>query len=160
MERALELAVAWQMAGPGAPMIYYGTEVGMWGGNDPCDRQPMLWSDLAYDDETMGFRAPLLAPQPRAPDLDLFAFYQRLIAIRKAEPALRRGAFRWRPAPDDSTLVFERELAGAKIVCAIHKGPGDVQIELPGPGRDLWTGADVPAGPLVVPADGFRLVRL
>ena len=159
-KEALKLAAAWQFAGPGAPMLYYGTEVGMWGANDPCDRQPMLWSDLTYDDETMGFRAPLLAPHPRAPDFDLFAFYQRLIAIRKSEPTLRRGAFRWLPAPDDSTLVFERELDGAKIVCAIRKGAGDVQIDLPRAGRDLWTGEDVPAGPLAVPADGFRLVRL
>ena len=159
-KEALKLAAAWQFAGPGAPMLYYGTEVGMWGANDPCDRQPMLWGDVAYDDETMGFRAPLLAPHPRAPDFDLFAFYQRLIAIRKSEPTLRRGAFRWLPAPDDSTLVFERELDGAKIVCAIRKGAGDVQIDLPRAGRDLWTGEDVPAGPLAVPADGFRLVRL
>lgn len=159
-KEALKLAAAWQFAGPGAPMLYYGTEVGMWGGNDPCDRQPMLWSDVVYADETLGFRAPLPTPHPRAPDFDLFAFYQRLIAIRKAEPALRRGAFRWLSAPDDSTLVFERELADAKIVCAIRKGAGDVQIELPRPGRDLWTGDDVPAGPLAVPAAGFRLVRL
>ena len=157
---ALKMAAAWQFAGPGAPMLYYGTEVGMWGANDPCDRQPMLWSDRAYEDETQGFRAPLLAPHPRAPDLDLFAFYQRLIAIRKSEPALRRGAFRWRPAPDEATLVFERELDGTTIWCAIHKGGGEVEIDLPNAGRDLWTGEDVPAGPLQVPANGFRLIRL
>ncbi len=159
-KQALKLAAVWQMAGPGAPMIYYGTEVGMWGANDPCDRQPMLWSDLAYEDETMGFRAPLLAPNSRAPDMDLFAFYQRLIALRKAEPALRRGAFRWRPSPDNATLVFERELDGAAIWCAIHKGQEEVDIPLPRPGRDLWTGEDVPAGIVRLPANGFRLVRL
>jgi cyclomaltodextrinase / maltogenic alpha-amylase / neopullulanase len=158
-KQALKLAAAWQMAGPGAPMIYYGTEVGMWGANDPCDRQPMLWSDIAYDDETQGFRAPLLAPSPRAPDLDLFAFYQRLIAIRKAEPALRRGSFRWLPSPDEATLVFERELDGATIWCAIHKGQDEVLVELPQAGQDLWTGAELPAGRLRVPAKEFRLVK-
>ncbi|NCA81299.1 MAG: DUF3459 domain-containing protein [Opitutae bacterium] len=158
-KQALKMAAAWQFAGPGAPMLYYGTEVGMWGANDPCDRQPMLWSDLAYEDETQGFRAPLLAPHPRNPDLDLFAFYQRLIALRHAEPALRRGAFRWLPAPDDATLVFERELDGVKIVCAIHKGSADAEIDLPRPACDLWTGEDLPAGPLRVPANGFRLVK-
>ena len=30
----------------GAPMIYYGTEAGMWGADDPCDRKPMVWPDL------------------------------------------------------------------------------------------------------------------
>lgn len=158
-KQALKLAAVWQFAGPGAPMVYYGTEVGLWGANDPCDRQPMLWSDLSYDDETQGFRAPLLAPNPRAPDMDLFAFYQRLIGLRNAEPALRRGSFRWLPAPDEATLVFERELAGTTIRCAIHKGNADVEIDLPQAARDLWTGEDIPAGPLVIPAHGFRIVK-
>lgn len=158
-KQALKLAAAWQFAGPGAPMLYYGTEVGMWGGNDPCDRQPMLWSDLAYEDETQGFRGPLPAPSPRRPDLDLFAFYQRLIALRKQEPALRRGAFRWLPSPGDATLVFERELDGTTIWCAIHKGGDAVEADLPHAGRDLWSGADVPAGPVRIPAHGFRLVK-
>ena len=159
-KQALKMAAAWQFAGPGAPMLYYGTEVGMWGANDPCDRQPMLWSDLAYEDETMGFRAPLLAPHPRAPDFDLFAFYQRLIAIRKNEPALRRGAFRWLASPDEATLVFERELDGTTIWCAIHKGNDELEIDLPNAGRDLWIGEEIPAGPLTVPANGFRLILL
>ena len=30
----------------GAPMIYYGDEVGMWGPDDPSNRKPMLWPDL------------------------------------------------------------------------------------------------------------------
>ena len=35
----------------GAPMVYYGDEVGMWGANDPDCRKPMVWDDLAYNDE-------------------------------------------------------------------------------------------------------------
>ena len=156
-KQALKLTVAWQMAGPGAPMIYYGTEVGMWGANDPCDRQPMLWSDIAYDDETQGFRAALLKTNPRTPDLDLFAFYQRWIAIRKAEPALRRGSFHWLPAPDDSTLVFERKLDDITVWCAIHKGPGAVAMPpLPANAQNLWDGSPAPAE---MPPDSFFLFR-
>ncbi len=32
-------------------MIYYGDEVGMWGGKDPCCRKPMLWKEIKYDNE-------------------------------------------------------------------------------------------------------------
>ena len=39
--------VAWQMTFVGAPMIYYGDEAGMWSPDDPSDRQPMIWKDLA-----------------------------------------------------------------------------------------------------------------
>jgi glycosidase len=118
----------------------------------------MLWADIAYDDETQGFRGPLLKANPRAPDMDLFAFYQRLIAIRKEQPALRRGSFRWVPAPGDATIAFERQFGSDTIWCALHKGAEGVEIELPRPARDLWTGADLPAGPLRIPANGFRIV--
>jgi glycosidase len=30
----------------GAPYIYYGEEVGMWGANDPDCRKPMIWDDM------------------------------------------------------------------------------------------------------------------
>ncbi len=52
-ERELQRMVATvQMTFVGAPMLYYGTEAGMWGGDDPDDRKPMVWDDLVYDDET------------------------------------------------------------------------------------------------------------
>ena len=41
--RRQKLAILFQMTYLGAPMIYYGDEAGMWGANDPCCRQPMLW---------------------------------------------------------------------------------------------------------------------
>ena len=51
-EREIQrLVVLMQMAYVGPPMLYYGTEAGMWGADDPDDRKPMLWADLSYDDE-------------------------------------------------------------------------------------------------------------
>ena len=44
--------VIFQMTYLGAPMIYYGDEVGMWGANDPDCRKPMLWDDIDYEPET------------------------------------------------------------------------------------------------------------
>ena len=35
----------------GAPHIWNGDEVGMWGADDPDERKPMVWSDLRYEDE-------------------------------------------------------------------------------------------------------------
>ena len=59
--------------GPGATTVYYGDEVGMWGGNDPDDRQPMIWKDLGpYDDKEVAVKQ------------DLFDHYVRLIAIPTA----------------------------------------------------------------------------
>ena len=157
-KQALQLAAVWQMTGPGAPMIYYGTEVGMWGAQDPCDRQPMLWGDIPADNETMGFKSPLAAPNPRKPDLELFAFYQRIIALRKAEPALRRGTFEWLPSPDDSTLVYQRNLNDTTIRCFIHKGGSPIQTPALPPGAvDLWNDSRPPDE---LAPHSFLMVRL
>ncbi len=159
-KQALKLATVWQMTGPGAPMIYYGTEVGMWGAQDPDNRQPMLWKDLPAYQETQGFYKTLPEESTRAPDMDLFAFYQQMIAIRKDEPALRRGTFKWLPSPDETTLAYQREFDGVALLCVIHKGNETIQVEIPHAGRDLWMDEALPAGPVQVPANGFRIIRL
>ena len=93
--RRQQLLVLFQMTYIGAPMIYYGDEAGMWGANDPCDRKPMIWPEMEYEPEAM---LPDGRPRPLADevafDYDLFDFYRRLIAIRQASPALRRGDYR------------------------------------------------------------------
>ncbi|MBR6020797.1 MAG: glycoside hydrolase family 13 protein, partial [Kiritimatiellae bacterium] len=97
--RALFLAAFWQFTSPGAPMIYYGDELGLWGANDPCCRQPMPWPGLPLDPETLGPGGPLPSPNSRAPNLSLHAHYKSLCALRAAHPALRRGAFAFLPSP-------------------------------------------------------------
>jgi glycosidase len=69
-----KLLQAVQFTLPGAPVIYYGTELGMTGSGDPQNRAPMRW-DLAND------KNPTLA------------WVRKLTAIRKKRPALRYGDF-------------------------------------------------------------------
>ncbi|MCK4569540.1 MAG: glycoside hydrolase family 13 protein, partial [Bacteroidales bacterium] len=47
----LKMMAAFQMTYPGAPMVYYGDEAGMWGAGDPDCRKPMLWEDIEYENE-------------------------------------------------------------------------------------------------------------
>ncbi len=47
-----KLMALFQMTYVGAPMVYYGTESGMWGADDPDDRKPMVWDDLTYEPES------------------------------------------------------------------------------------------------------------
>jgi glycosidase len=81
------LAQALQFTLPGAPNLYYGSEVGMTGGSDPENRGPMRW-DLVHDDN---------------PEL---AWIRKLIALRKEHRALRIGNFRL--VESDRLLAFER----------------------------------------------------
>ncbi|MGM0509316.1 MAG: alpha amylase N-terminal ig-like domain-containing protein [Fusobacteriota bacterium] len=48
----LKLVSLIQMTYVGAPMVYYGGEVGIWGADDPQDRKPMLWDEYEYNNET------------------------------------------------------------------------------------------------------------
>ena len=77
-----------QMTMPGSPMIYYGDEAGMWGGDDPDCRKPMLWPELSYETETAD---PL--GRPRKPDIvkfdqELYDWYKKLIHIRNTNESL------------------------------------------------------------------------
>ena len=141
----------------GAPMIYYGTEVGMWGANDPCDRQPMLWADKEYADEAQGFAGPVTA-QRRAPDLDLFAHFQRCFALRRAESALRRGTLIWLPSPHPRVVLFERRHAGRVLRAAFNAGEVAVRVARDEFRRDLWSGSVVSGASVEVPSRGWRLL--
>jgi glycosidase len=46
---------------PGSPCIYYGTEIGMEGGQDPDCRRPMIWNEARQDKELLEYIKYLLA---------------------------------------------------------------------------------------------------
>ena len=119
--KRLEQAVTFQMTFLGAPMIYYGTETGMWGPDDPSDRMPMTWEDLLpYDDPSIEFRQPL------------FEHYQKLIAIRYALPALRNGLYRTVVADDTaSVLVYERTTENQRVYVVINRSAENVEASFP-----------------------------
>ncbi len=127
----LRLAAVWQFTGLGAPMIYYGTEVGLWGANDPCDRQPMLWDDMPADDETLDARGGPVLRQPRTPDRELQAFYAGLAALRARWTALRRGSFDWTAAGEGASdvLSFERHWKDERVQVTLNRTTGHWSVE-------------------------------
>ena len=134
-ERAIQRLMAfWQFTAPGAPMVYYGTEAGMWGADDPDDRKPMVWPDRTYADETTH---PFGHPRPRdtvAFDGELFAWYADMAAMRKRLEPLRTGGFTVLHAEGD-VLVFERRSDSGSVMVAINRG--DVPAELTVAGRRI-----------------------
>lgn len=134
-ERQIQRLVAlFQMTYVGAPMIYYGTEAGMWGGDDPDDRMPMVWPDLTYDPQT---NDPL--GRPRTPDevrfdSALFDFYRQVIGLRRSTAALRRGDFQVLSADDErNILAYSRTYEGQAVVVVINRSDEahSTRIELP-----------------------------
>ena len=156
--RALKQAVIFQMTYPGAPMIYYGTEVGMWGANDPCDRQTMLWEDVKYVPEG---RTPTgkARSRVRAPDLKLLSLYKRAISMRKASEILRRGELCWVRHEHARVLIYERTLRGTRVRVALNAGSKTAVVALPFAGVDLWTGKKVARGEVKLPPRGWVIVE-
>ncbi|UCD37136.1 MAG: DUF3459 domain-containing protein [Fidelibacterota bacterium] len=131
--RLQQLIVALQMTYVGAPMIYYGDEVGMWGEDDPGCRKPMLWADIVYDPEV---HHPLGWDRPKddvAPDLDLFAFYKKAIAVRREHSALRRGEYETIHVDDDHELFgFRRWNEEEVLIAILNNSDNQQQCQLEG----------------------------
>ncbi|MGI9242466.1 MAG: alpha-amylase family glycosyl hydrolase, partial [Verrucomicrobiales bacterium] len=131
----LRQMVAFQFLMPGAPFIYYGDEVGMWGADDPDCRKPMLWPDLKYEAEVatpFPGRSRDRTPVEVAPDLERLKFYQQLCKLRAEHEVLRRGDFRFLPIKNESRLVaFERYSHDRKHSCVVFFNAGSGPVELP-----------------------------
>ncbi|HYO23335.1 MAG TPA: alpha-amylase family glycosyl hydrolase [Lacipirellulaceae bacterium] len=133
-ERQLQrMVVLLQMAYVGAPMVYYGDEAGMWGGDDPCDRAPMVWQDLQYEPQSGDPRnRERPTPDPVEFDRELFAFYRDAIALRRSSAVLRHGSWSQVASSDEAQFhAFERRLGDEAIVAAFNRGGAEYRWTLP-----------------------------
>ncbi len=135
-----KLFVVLQMTYVGAPMVYYGDEVGMWGANDPDDRKPMLWPDIAYQPER-ALPDGTLRPEAQADEVrqdpGLHAFYKKMIGIRNAHPALQTGSYKTLLADDaNRVFVFQRQLGDEVIWVILNNSEVERTVRLPRSGFD------------------------
>lgn len=84
----------------GSPCIYYGTEVGLAGGNDPACRACMVWDKDKQDQK-------------------MLAFMKALIKLRKdQQPVLSYGTYAWQVDEEAQVVKLTRQTAATKL-CAI-----------------------------------------
>jgi len=132
--RLQKLFAVMQMTYVGAPMIYYGDEVGMWGGNDPDDRKPMLWPDITYADEVYLPDGGKRQPDKVIINQGLQTHYKQLIAIRHQNPALTLGQFKTLLTDDKRNLyAYEREHQGKRVWVVFNNSEQAQQVNLPNP---------------------------
>ena len=129
-----KLLAVLQMTYRGAPMIYYGDEVGMWGADDPHDRKPMIWDNLVYDDELIteksGFKKGLGRYEVKQ-NKELLDFYQKVIRLRNNNLALQKGSLNFLYTNDEKkSFVFERKLDNNGFVVAFNLGDETDRISL------------------------------
>jgi len=106
-EPARRLAQVLQFTLPGAPNLYYGSELDMPGGDDPEMRAPMRW-DLVTDDN------------------EALAWTKRLIRLHREHRALRVGNHRAIIA--NGLLAFERYTDRAADTVLVLVNPGDTEV--------------------------------
>ena len=155
-----KLIALFMMTYVGAPMIYYGDEVGMWGANDPCCRKPMLWPELTYDPEVYrpdGSRST--APDAVAVDHDLYETYRRLIQLRRDNPALSLGDFKTVLVDEARSLyAYRRGHAGRSLFVVLNNSGRTQRVDLPLPaGR--WSDL-LESGRTIVAREGHAEVEV
>ncbi len=127
-----KLFVIMQMTYVGAPMLYYGDEVGMWGGNDPDCRKPMIWDDITYEDEIYNADGSTHTPDKVETNTALLEHYKTLIDIRTSHKALQLGDYKTLLTDDNKNiLVFERAYKDESIIVVINNGKDEQVIDIP-----------------------------
>ncbi len=105
------LAAIVQATLPGAPVTYYGAEVGMFGADDPSCRKPRPWPDLdeMRDTEDRG-------------DWALEEELARWLRLRRDDQVLQLGSYTPRQTGSADVLAFERQLNEQKRLIIVNKG--------------------------------------
>ncbi len=127
----------------GAPLIYYGDEIGLPGAGDPDNRRLMQWSGTTQDQQNLQARI------------------SALLAIRAAHPAMRRGA-RTTLQVDEDLWVYELQTQAGDptpdtVYVAINRSDADrTTTALPSGLTELLTSTPA-SGTVTIPARQTRV---
>lgn len=158
-----------QMTYIGAPMIYYGTEAGMWGADDPDDRMPMVWQDLKFEPQATDPRGT-----PRAADdvnfnEVMYAFYKQVIALRRDYKALNKGDFAVvETGAGDRAFAFRRDFEEQHVLVVFNRSEepaiiplklGEEQARFATPAM-IFTTSESPGAVVLEPASKSLTVRM
>ncbi|MGQ9004056.1 maltogenic alpha-amylase [Bacillus subtilis] len=104
-EKKARALLAFMFAQTGSPCIYYGTEIGLDGENDPLCRKCMVW-------------------EKEKQNQDMLQFMKRLIALRKQESTLlTEGHLEWNLLDDQNDFIsFSRTLDEKIVIYFFNQG--------------------------------------
>ncbi len=96
---------------PGVPVIYYGDEIGMPGGNDPDNRRMMKFDNLNYEQN------------------NLKTTFSNLLFFRRHNLPLIYGEFKFLKVSDD-ILIYQRSYFGHFVIIALNKSASDYKADI------------------------------
>ncbi|MBI2763020.1 MAG: alpha-glucosidase C-terminal domain-containing protein [Chloroflexi bacterium] len=138
----LRVLAALQLTWPGMASVYYGTEAGLTGHDDPDDRRPYPWDSI---------------------DAKLQDWYRVLGTARQAHEALRAGDLSFVLADDTAgTLAYVRRAADEAAVVALNTSSSEqvLDIDLAGKVPDGAALSDLISGNAATVAAGHLTVTL
>ncbi len=128
----LKLLLAQQFTYFGAPQIWAGDEMGMWGADDPDTRKPLIWPDYEFEPEKVhpyGTDRPVDEVQFNT---DLFNYFQKLIKIRKDNPVLALGELEYLIKDDEKEiLAYSRYDDDKEVIVVFNLGEAQQNIRVP-----------------------------
>ena len=104
----VKLALSYLYTAPGIPIVYYGTEIALDGGEDPDNRRDM------------NFRA----------EKEIIEYISMLAEIRKSKPSLTHGTFEMIFEQDGMALI-KREYEDEVTIIALNNTSGTVTAPIP-----------------------------
>ncbi len=130
----------------GAPLIYYGDEIGLPGAGDPDNRRMMMWSGLSAAQQGLHDRVAALA------------------TLRAAHPAMRRGTRTTLDVSEDLWVYELQTQAGDPtpdtVYVAINRSDSDLTTsKLPAGLTELLTMTPEGASPVTIPARQTRVFK-
>ncbi len=116
----------------GAPHIWNGDEMGMLGADDPDNRKPLTWPDIAFEEETQSdFSVYKYAFTPMF-DKDMFEYYKSLIQLRKSDNVFVYGNVEMQDVSVNNTiLAYSRTTADSNVWVIINNHPEYNEAFLP-----------------------------
>ncbi|HAA21856.1 MAG TPA: hypothetical protein DCP28_24960, partial [Cytophagales bacterium] len=145
-----ELMLVYQVPWVGAPQIWNGDELGMWGGDDPDCRKPLWWPDMEFEAEVANpfFERPVPADEVGA-DLELWKLYQRVIALRNEHPVLVSGTLEFLTDEHHPDILAYTRTSGTESILVVLNASGNAtDLAVPsGDWQPLWeTDAELAEG--------------
>lgn len=130
IRRRYHLGLAALFTLPGIPQLYYGDELGMYGGADPDNRRDMpswAWTSTGRGGTYSGF-----LPNPGL----TYNLVTRLASVRRSTPGLWKGSYAelWRPNGGTNVFSFYRgysdSASASRVIVVLNGAPGSSSVTL------------------------------
>lgn len=129
--QTLKLLLAQQYTYIGAPHIWQGDEMGMWGADDPSCRKPMIWPDMIFEDEKAHPTGQERPVDKVAFNQEVFSYFQKLIRIRKENPVLVHGDIEFIKVDDaNEILAYRRFMEEEEIIAVFNANQAAQNISI------------------------------